>query len=309
MNCVRNWLPVILISSLLAMPQFLAAQDMPLTQVLIEGEDWQSVSKGHRFTDGLTTDADGNLYFADVAAGTTINRIGLDGKLTAVADNAPRISGMHFGPDGRIYACQGGSFGRIVAFDLEAGKMEVVAENVKPNDLVVTSDGHIYFTETGKMQVSHIAPGGAVQAADVASKTAGAQRPNGIALTPDQGTLAVSDYGGRHTWVWRLGKDGSLDLRQPYITLRTPDPALPSKGDGMTTDAAGRYYVTSAVGLQMFDPTGRMGGVIAAPTRQPIVSVAFAGPGHQYLYVAAGDEIFRRKTKTSGVEAVRSKRK
>ena len=281
MNCVRNWLPVILISSLLAMPQFLAAQDMPLTQVLIEGEDWQSVSKGHRFTDGLTTDADGNLYFADVAAGTTINRIGLDGKLTAVADNAPRISGMHFGPDGRIYACQGGSFGRIVAFDLEAGKMEVVAENVKPNDLVVTSDGHIYFTETGKMQVSHIAPGGAVQAADVASKTAGAQRPNGIALTPDQGTLAVSDYGGRHTWVWRLGKDGSLDLRQPYITLRTPAPALPSKGDGMTTDAVGRYYVTSAVGLQMFDPTGRMGGVIAAPTRQPIVSVAFAGPGHQ----------------------------
>ena len=309
MSCVRNWLPVILISSLLAMPQFLAAQDMPLTQVLIEGEGWQSVSKGHRFTDGLTTDADGNLYFADVAAGTTINRIGLDGKLTAVADNAPRISGMHFGPDGRIYACQGGSFGRIVAFDLEAGKMEVVAENVKPNDLVVTSDGHIYFTETGKMQVSHIAPGGAVQAADVASKTAGAQRPNGIALTPDQGTLAVSDYGGRHTWVWRLGKDGSLDLRQPYITLRTPAPALPSKGDGMTTDAAGRYYVTSAVGLQMFDPTGRMGGVIAAPTRQPIVSVAFAGPGHQYLYVAAGDEIFRRKTKTSGVEAVRSKRK
>lgn len=309
MNCVRNWLPVILISSLLAMPQFLAAQDMPLTQVLIEGEDWQSVSKGHRFTDGLTTDADGNLYFADVAVGTTINRIGLDGKLTAVADNAPRISGMHFGPDGRIYACQGGSFGRIVAFDLEAGKMEVVAENVKPNDLVVTSDGHIYFTETGKMQVSHIAPGGAVQAADVASKTAGAQRPNGIALTPDQGTLAVSDYGGRHTWVWRLGKDGSLDLRQPYITLRTPAPALPSKGDGMTTDAVGRYYVTSAVGLQMFDPTGRMGGVIAAPTRQPIVSVAFAGPGHQYLYVAAGDEIFRRKTKTSGVEAVRSKRK
>ena len=309
MNCVRNWLPVILISSLLAMPQFLAAQDMPLTQVLIEGEDWQSVSKGHRFTDGLTTDADGNLYFADVAAGTTINRIGLDGKLTVVADNAPRISGMHFGPDGRIYACQGGSFGRIVAFDLEAGKMEVVAENVKPNDLVVTSDGHIYFTETGKMQVSHIAPGGAVQAADVASKAAGAQRPNGIALTPDQGTLAVSDYGGRHTWVWRLGKDGSLDLRQPYITLRTPAPALPSKGDGMTMDAVGRYYVTSAVGLQMFDPTGRMGGVIAAPTRQPIVSVAFAGPGHQYLYVAAGDEIFRRKTKTSGVEAVRSKRK
>ena len=308
-SCLRHCLPIFLIASSLAVLLPLKAQDMPLTQVLIDGEDWQLVSQGHRFTDGLTTDTEGNLYFADVAGGTTINRIGLDGKLTAVASDAPRISGMHFGPDGRIYACQGGSFGRIVAFDLKVGKMEVIAENVRPNDLVVTSDGHVYFTETAKMQISHIPPGRSVQAADVASKTDGPQRPNGIALTPDQGTLAVSDYGGRHTWVWRIGKNGGLDLRQSYITLRTPSPDLPSKGDGMTTDGVGRYYVTSAVGLQMFDPTGRMGGVIAAPTNKPIVSVAFAGPGHQYLYVAAGDEIFRRRTKASGVEAVRSQSK
>jgi len=309
MNGARHWVSVLLITSSLGILQPLAAQDMPLSQVLIDGENWQSVSNGHQFTDVLTTDAEGNLYFADVAAGTTINRIGHDGELTVVAKDAPRISGMHFGPDGRIYACQGGSFGRIVAFDLPSGKMDVIAENVKPNDLVVTADGHVFFTETAKMQVSHIPPGGQVQAADVASKTDGAQRPNGIALTPDQGTLAVSDYGGRYTWVWRLAKSGSLSLRQPYITLRTPTPDLPSKGDGMTTDAVGRYYVTSAVGLQMFDPTGRMGGVIAAPTEKPIVSVAFAGPGHQYLYVAAGDQIFRRKTKSSGIEAVRSKQK
>ena len=44
------------------------AQDMPLTQVLIEDEDWKLVSEGHRFTDGLTTDGKGNLYFSDVAA-------------------------------------------------------------------------------------------------------------------------------------------------------------------------------------------------------------------------------------------------
>ena len=74
----------------------------------------------------------------------------------------------------------------------------------------------------------------------------------------------------------------------------------------MTTDAAGRYYVTSAVGIQMFDPTGRMGGVIAAPSDKPIVSVEFAGPDLAYLYVAAGDEIYRRKTKTRGVLSFKS---
>ncbi|MFK8115032.1 MAG: SMP-30/gluconolactonase/LRE family protein [Rubripirellula sp.] len=276
------------------------AQDMPLTQVLIEGEDWTLVSEGHEFVDGFTADSAGNFYFADVKSGTTINRISPTGKTDVVAKDAPRISGMQFGPDGRIYACQGGTFGRIVAFDLQSGKMEVIAEGVKPNDLVVTRTGHIYFTETPKMQVTHIAPGGKPRPANVATKTDGAQRPNGIALTPDQGTLAVSDHGGRYTWVWRIESDGKLSHRQPYITLRTPTPDAASKGDGMTTDAVGRYYVTSASGLQMFDPTGRMGGVIAAPSEKPIVSVAFAGPELSYLYIAAGDKVFRRKTKTKG---------
>jgi gluconolactonase len=275
-------------------------QDMPLSQVLIEGEHWTLVSEGHDFVDGFTADAEGNFYFTDVKSGTTINKITPDGKTEVVAQDAPRISGMKFGPDGRIYACQGGTFERIVAFDLKSGELAVIAAGVKPNDLVVTHSGHIYFTETAKMQVTHIAPGGKPMPADVATPTEGAQRPNGIALTPDQGTLAVSDHSGRYTWVWRIEPDGSLSHRMPYITLRTPSPDAASKGDGMTTDSVGRYYITSAVGLQMFDPTGRMGGVIAAPSEQTIVSVTFAGPELSYLYLAAGDKIFRRKTNTTG---------
>ena len=93
-----------------------SAQDMPLTQVLIDGEEWQLVSEGHQFTDGFTADADGNFYFADVKGGTTINKIAVDGTVSVFSDDAPRISGMQFGPDGRMYACQGGQSGRIVAF-------------------------------------------------------------------------------------------------------------------------------------------------------------------------------------------------
>lgn len=279
----------------------LHAQDMPLSQVLIDGESWELVSQGHQFTDGFTTDQKGNFYFADVLGGTTIERIDPAGNVTTVATDAPRISGMHIGPDGKLYACQGGTFGRIVVFDLEEGSMEVVTEGVKPNDLVVTQDGHLYFTETPKMQISHLAPGKSKPtAASVSTKKEGPQRPNGIALSPDQGTLAVSDHGGRYTWVWRIEPNGKLTQRQPYMTLRLPGPDLPSKGDGMTTDQSGRYYVTSAVGIQMFDPTGRMGGVIASPTESPIVSVTFAGPDHAYLYVASGDQIYRRKTKARG---------
>ncbi|QDU96332.1 SMP-30/gluconolactonase/LRE family protein [Lignipirellula cremea] len=271
------------------------AQDMPLSQVLIDGEDWEAVSTGHLFTDGLTADEDGNLYFTDVKQGTTINQLSPEGELSVYAKNAPSISGLQFGPDGRLYACQVGQWGRIVAFDKQ-GELHVVAEGVKPNDLVVTRQGDIYFTETGKQQVTRIAPGGKPEAVDT-----GVGKPNGIALSPDQGTLAVSDYGGKHVWAWRINADGSLAYKAPYMTLRTPGADAPSRGDGMITDAAGRYYTTSAVGLQMFDPTGRMGGVIRKPQDQPLVSVAFAGPKLSWLYVACGDTIFRRKTRTQGV--------
>ena len=280
----------------------LFSQDMPLTQVLIDGEGWQVVSEGHTFTDATTADAEGNFYFTDVADGTTVNKIAPDSTVSVFVRNVPKVSGLQFGPDGRLYGCQVGKYGRIVAFDRE-GNLQVIADNVQPNDLLVTRNGGIYFTETRKQQVTYIAPGGKPVAVDK-----GIEKPNGIALTPNQGTLAVSNYGGKHAWVFRIESDGSLAFKQPYMTLRTATPTTPSRGDGMTTDAAGRYYITSAVGLHMFDPTGRLGGVIASPQKKPLVSVAFAGPDLSFLYVACGDKIYRRKTKTRGVLYFQQKR-
>ena len=64
----------------------------------------------------------------------------------------------------------------------------------------------------------------------------------------------------------------------------------------MTTDKVGRYYVTSAVGVQVFDTTGRLCGVLPKPQPKGLVNAAFAGPDRSYLYVANGDRIYRRKT-------------
>ena len=281
------------------------AQDMALSDVLIDGEGWNVVSEGYGFTDGAATDADGNFYFADVSKGNTINKITVDGTISIFAENAPRISGMQFGPDGRLYACQGGKPGKIVAFE-KSGEMKIVANDVEPNDLVVTAKGGVYFTETGKAQVTYIAPGKPPIKAGT-----GPAKPNGISLSLDQETIAVSDYGGEYVWTWRIGNDGMLEFSEPYMTMRLPTqvsvpgqpiaPAQPSKGDGMTTDAAGRFYVTSGVGLQMFDPTGRLCGVIVSPQAKPLVSVEFSGPELSYLYVCCGDKIYRRKTKTNGM--------
>ena len=270
--------------------------DMALSLVLIDGEEWQLVAEGYQFTDAACGDAEGNFYFADVARGNSINKVSSDGKVTAFIENTPRISGLKFGPDGRLYACAQAPKKQVVAFEIPSGKMTVLADDVQPNDLVVTSKGFVYFTETGKKQVTVIDPQGNKRAADV-----GISKPNGIALSPGEGILAVSDYGGSNVWVFRIEADGSLSAKERYMELRTPLGKTDSLGDGMTADTAGRYYVTSAVGIQMFDSTGRLGGVIAKPQNKAVVSVAFAGPNLEYLYAACSDKIYRRKTKAKGV--------
>lgn len=272
------------------------AQDMPLSQVLLdEGGQWELVTEGYGHTDAACVDAEGNFYFSDVAKGNTINKVDASGKVSVYAKDAERISGMQFGPNGILYACQGGSFKRIVKFDKE-GKLSVLADKITPNDLVVTHSGWVYVTETKSRNIVAISPEGKVKR----FKTS-AVRPNGISLSTDQSLLAVSDHGGDKVYAYRVEENGDLTFEHPYMYLRTKTPMAVTKGDGMATDAYCRYYVTSDVGIQMYDPTGRMGGVILNPWGKAVNSVVFAGPEFNYMYICAKDAIYRRKTITTGL--------
>jgi len=282
--------------------------DMTLHRLLVEGEGWRVVADNIAFADGLTPDAEGNLWFAEMrSTPPAVWKVSPGGAKTKMIEGTS-CSGLKFGPDGRLYACVGKDK-QLVSFELPSGKKTVVAEDVQPNDLVVSHKGHIYFTETGKKQVTFVnAKTGEKRAADT-----GITAPNGITLSPDQGTLAVSDYRGQFTWVFRIEADGSLSAKEPYMTMRMPvDPkgewkfnepppkSAASAGDGMVSDSLGRYYVTSALGVQVFDPTGRMCGVLPNPGDKGMTSVTIAGDKLEWLYVACGDRIFRRKVQATG---------
>ena len=126
-------------------------------------------------------------------------------------------------------------------------------------------------------------------------------RPNGIAVSPDGQTLAVSDHGGKHVWTWRIERDGALTAAAPYMTMQLPVGKQEALGDGMTADSKGRWFVTTDLGIQVFDPAGRLAGIIAKPVASgKIVSVEFAGKDRDVLFVAAGDKVFSRKVKVRG---------
>lgn len=282
MNGVRTILAGAL---LLSAARALTAQDMPLSQVLIEGQGWELVSHGHVFTEGPAADTAGNVYFTDVRE-SKIYKIDLGGQVSLFAQNTARTNGLMFGPDRRLYGCRMADR-QIVAYRSD-GTHEVLASDVDSNDLAVTAAGAVYFSDPKGGRVWYLPPGGdkRVVAHDL--------KPNGVILWPDGQTLVVTDRDGPWLWAFRVEPDGGLDFPEKYYgPLRLPFQRDRPGSDGMTVDRFGRLYVSTAAGLQMFDPTGRMGGVILKPQDKPLANVTFGGAHRDFLYVTCSDKVYR----------------
>jgi sugar lactone lactonase YvrE len=279
--------------------------DDALVKILPPDSGWELVMDGLGMTDAACSDADGNFYFSDLGQ-AKLYKVGSDGKASVWFEGNPKISGMRFGPDGRLYGASQGSVNgprneskTIVAIEPDSKTVTVIATDVTPNDLVVSVAGWIYFTDTGAGQVM-MCPARTKSLPRPRVAAGGINKPNGIGLSPDGKFLLVSEYGGTNVWSFMVNPDGTLWAGERYMELRTPVGRTDSGGDGMAVDLEGRSFITSYVGIQMFDATGRLGGVIAKPSEKSCVSVTFAGPDRSWLYACAGDKVFRRKTLTKG---------
>jgi sugar lactone lactonase YvrE len=120
-------------------------------------------------------------------------------------------------------------------------------------------------------------------------------------MTPDQSQIIVADTRSANMFIFNIGADGSLSNKQPYFTMEIPAFKTDSGADGMTVDTQGRVYVTTHMGLQIFDQAGRVNAILPKPHRAWLSNVCFGGPANQYLYITNGDKVFRRKTKATGV--------
>ena len=275
--------------------------DEALSKVLPNAGTWELVGENYGFTDAACGDANGNFYFSDLP-NAVVWRVPVDGPPEKWLETGPKISGLKIGPDGKFYAVTQPSDKdkpKVISIDPQTKAIIEIANDVKPNDLAVSKAGWIYFTDTGAGEVQMV-PITAKGFGRPRPAAGGIKAPNGIALSPENDFLAVSEYRGTNVWHYYVRDDGTVMGGERYMTLRTPVGKTDSGGDGMTTDAEGRYYVTSHEGIQMFDRTGRMGGVIAAPNSNGCVSVAFAGPKREWLYVCNAKQVWRRKTLTHG---------
>jgi sugar lactone lactonase YvrE/enterochelin esterase-like enzyme len=264
-----------------------------VSEILDPNEDWELVGEGYRFTEGPAVDAEGNLFFVDVR-NSRIHKVDSSGRVSVFKEDSGGASGLMFGADGKLYAAQNGSK-RIAAYAPD-GTETVLAEHVSPNDLVVSAKGDIYFTDLGNKKVWRVDKQG-----NKSVVHEGIERPNGIVMSPDQSLLMVADSWNKWVWSFQVQPDGSLANGQPFHRLETPDQSSRTGTDGMTVDDQGFLYVTSSIGLQVCDQTGRVNAIIRKPQPGTLANVVFAGPDLQTLYVTAGDKVFRRKVRTKGV--------
>src|SRR5690606_34512206 len=111
-----------------------------------------------------------------------------------------------------IYACVQGTGDdearRVVVIDPATKKVETVATQVRPNDLVVSRHGFLYFTDTDSGQVLRV-PLSARGMSRPPPVAGGMKRPNGIALSPDHRQLWVSEYEGAGVWSLLIEENGS----------------------------------------------------------------------------------------------------
>ncbi len=283
--------------------------------VVAAGTKIELIRDGFKGTEGPLGLPDGSLVFTETQA-NRITRIGPDGTLSTFLENTNGANGLALARDGTLFAVQVAQT-RVGAIH-PAGRVKTLADAykglgfVRPNDLVLDRRGGIYFTDSGaapgappapdaaskgKPAVYYIAAGGAVErlVGDI-------ERPNGIQLSPDEKVLYVANTAGEHVLAFDVVSDGRLANRRNFARLegwRTTETGATSSGaDGLAVDAAGRLYVASTAGVQVFSPAGASLGVIALPKAPQ--NLAFAGPDKKTLYVVGRGSAYKLALLTPG---------
>ena len=268
-----------------------AQQPAPLKDVTISaipgviaaGATWTLVWAGADNADGLVGTADGGVLFAQEQP-QRVSKIDRNDKVSVFAENTHGAGSLALDRNGRLFAvertCTDPGLNapcseptRIAVIYPERDR-RVLADSVdgkglgRLNDLVVSRDGHVYFTSGGAF---HLTPAGRVE-------TVGENlRTNGVMLSLDEKTLYVTN--GATVVAFDVQADGSVKNQREFARLEAG-----GSGDGLAIDAAGRLYVTAQQGgVQVFAVDGTYLGVI--PTPRSVISAAFSGPDKKTLYI------------------------
>jgi gluconolactonase len=234
-----------------------------------------------------------------------------DGGVSVVQESTNEANGLTRDRQGRLLACE--HLTRRVTRQDPDGSLTVVAYNYhgrrlnRVNDVVVKSDGSIYFTDPGMTRIeSELDFCGVYRVApDLGSihlLVRDFVTPNGLAFSPDERILYVDDTRRRHIRAFDLGPTGLLELETDRVFATLHDDRV-GVADGMKVDVEGNVYCTGPGGIWIFDPAGTHLGTIV--TGAQTTNVAWGDADWQTLYFTTWSTLGRIRMRIPGIPVPR----
>ena len=306
-------------------PLELLRQD-PSLDALVRGDARvEKLADGFQFTEGPVWDPVGALLFSDPntnviyrydsSRGVSVfrERSGYDGADVGRL-HQPGSNGLTFDPQGRLTAAEHGN--RRVTRTEPDGKLTVLADRYEgkrlnsPNDLVYCSDGALYFTDP---------PFGLARVYDDPAKeldfsgvfclkdgrlslvSKDLRGPNGLAFTPDERWLYVSNWDEKAKIIMRYAVEPDGSLRDGKVFFDMTSAPGAEALDGLKVDERGDVYASGPGGVWVISPAGRHLGTLRLPELP--ANFAWGDADARALYFTARNGLYRLRLSVSGAGA------
>src|SRR5215470_11577815 len=239
------------------------------------------------------------------------------GGVSVVLESTNRANGLTRDLQGRLIACEHDSR-RVTRQELD-GSITVVANSFqgrrlnRPNDVIVKSDGCIYFTDPNHNIVPEQwdlqFPGVYRVTPDLGTITLVTDSfvgPNGLAFTPDESVLYINDVRRGHIRAFDMLPNGLLAKQtdRVFADLTGTEPGAP---DGMKVDVEGNVYCGGAGGIYILDPKGKKLGRIVHG-HPATTNIGFGGSDWKTLFFTSRTTLFSVKLRIAGIPVPVEKR-
>lgn len=257
----------------------------------------------------------GYLVFSDIPK-DELKKWSPSGGISQFRHPSRNANGNTVDLQGRLLSCE--HSGRRVAIQEADGTLKTLVDSFEgrklnsPNDVVVKSDGTVWFTDpeyglkrdpATRAPIGKEQPGNYVYRFDPKTGRTTAVvkdfvQPNGLAFSPDEKKLYVADSGAPKPppiRVFTVQADRTLDAGRVFCTLDKGGP------DGIRVDQEGRVWSSSGDGVQIFGADGKLVGRILLP--EGAANLCFGGPDHKTLFITARTSLYSIPTSVAGSPA------
>ena len=290
------------------------ANSSALYELIDEGAEVERLATGFDFTEGPIWNAEGNyLLFSDMVGDVRRRWDERDG-ITEVARPSNKGNGMTYDAEDRLIVCEHAT--SQVVRQRPDGSFETIASHYRgkelnsPNDVVVKSDGSVYFTDPtlGRLPDFGVEREQELDFQSVYRLPAGDgdlqllvddfEQPNGLCFSPDESLLSVNDTPRTHIRVFDVRPDGTLANGRLFFENIGRGVIEEGVPDGMKCDERGNVYVTGPDGIWVISPEAEYLGVIEAP--ENVHNLNWGDPDWRTLYLTCITSLYRVQMKVAG---------